>query len=133
VTDAEAIKARGVAGTVGDDKYFIGNKKLIDEENITISDDILNYYIKEQKEGQTAMFIAKNKDIIGLISIMDKIKSDAHASVIKLRENGAKKVVMLTGDNYYPAEKVSNLLGLDKFHTELLPAEKMAYIENEQT
>src|SRR5699024_11596093 len=94
-----------VAGTVGDDKYFIRNKKLIDEENITISDDILNYYIKEQKEGQTAMFIAKNKDIIGLISIMDKIKSDAHAAVKNLRANGAKKLVMLTGDNYYAAEK----------------------------
>jgi Cd2+/Zn2+-exporting ATPase len=132
VTDAEAIKARGVAGTIGDDKYFIGNKKLIDEENITISDDILNYYIKEQKEGQTAMFIAKNNDIIGLISIMDKIKSDAHAAVKNLRANGAKKLVMLTGDNYYAAEKVSNILGLDEFHAELLPAEKMAYIENEQ-
>src|SRR5699024_11674183 len=98
VTDAEAIKARGVAGTVGDDKYFIGNKKLIDEENITISDDILNYYIKEQKEGQTAMFIAKNKDIIGLISIMDKIKSDAHAAVKNLRAKGAKNLVMITGE-----------------------------------
>src|SRR5699024_9828882 len=58
---------------------------------------------------------------------------DAHAAVKNLRANGAKKLVMLTGDNYYAAEKVSNILGLDEFHAELLPAEKMAYIENEQT
>lgn len=132
VKDAEAIKARGVGGVIGSNQYYLGNKKLVDEQSIAISDDILNHYISEQKEGQTAMFITKNDEIIGLISIMDRIKEDALETVKTLRENGAKKLVMLTGDNRYAAEKVANILDLDEFHAELLPDEKMAYIENEQ-
>lgn len=132
VEDAEAIKARGVSGIINNAQYYIGNKKLIDEQNIAISEDVLNQYVSEQKEGQTAMFITKNDEVIGLISIMDRIKTDALEAVKTLRENGAKKLVMLTGDNRYAAEKVSNILGLDEFHAELLPDEKMAYIENEQ-
>ena len=132
VEDAEAIKARGVSGIINNAQYYIGNKKLIDEQNIAISEDVLNQYVSEQKEGQTAMFITKNDEVIGLISIMDRIKTDALEAVKTLRENGAKKLVMLTGDNSYAAEKVSNILGLDEFHAELLPDEKMAYIENEQ-
>lgn len=132
VEDAEAIKARGVSGVIGGDQYYIGNKKLIDEQSIKISDVILDDYISEQKEGRTAMFITKNGEVIGLISIMDKIKEDALEAVRTLREKGAKKLVMLTGDNRYAAEKVANILGLDEFHAELLPDEKMAYIEEEQ-
>lgn len=132
VVDAEAIKARGVSGIISEDQYYIGNKKLIDEQNITIPEAIINDYISEQKEGQTAMFITRNDEVIGLISIMDRIKEDALEAVKTLRERGAKKLVMLTGDNRYAAEKVANILGLDEFHAELLPDEKMEYIENEQ-
>src|SRR5699024_5520639 len=81
---------------------------------------------------QTAMFITKNDEVIGLISIMDRIKEDALEAVRTLRERGAEKFVMLTGDNRYAAEKVADILGLDEFHAELLPDEKMEYIENEQ-
>lgn len=132
VVDAEAIKARGVSGIIDEDQFYIGNKKLIDEQNITIPEAITNDYIREQKEGQTAMFITKNDEVIGLISIMDRIKEDALEAVRTLRERGAKKLVMLTGDNRYAAEKVADILGLDEFHAELLPDEKMEYIENEQ-
>ncbi|WP_052254620.1 cation-translocating P-type ATPase [Salinicoccus sp. YB14-2] len=132
VTDAETIKARGVSGIINEDTYYIGNKKLMDEQNITIPEAIINDYISEQKEGQTAMFITKNGEVIGLISIMDRIKEDALEAVNTLRERGAEKLVMLTGDNRYAAEKVAAILGLDEFHAELLPDEKMAYIENEQ-
>ena len=132
VKDAEAIKARGVSGIIDDDHYYIGNKKLIDEQHIAIPEEIINDYISEQKEGQTAMFVVKNDEVIGLISIMDRIKEDALEAVRTLRERGAKKLVMLTGDNRYAAEKVADILGLDEFHAELLPDEKMAYIENEQ-
>lgn len=132
VKDAEAIKARGVSGIIDDDHYYIGNKKLIDKQHIAIPEEIINDYISEQKEGQTAMFVVKNDEVIGLISIMDRIKEDALEAVRTLRERGAKKLVMLTGDNRYAAEKVADILGLDEFHAELLPDEKMAYIENEQ-
>lgn len=132
VVDAEAIKARGVSGIIDEDQFYIGNKKLIDEQDITIPEAITNDYIREQKEGQTAMFITKNDEVIGLISIMDRIKEDALEAVRTLRERGAKKLVMLTGDNRYAAEKVADILGLDEFHAELLPDEKMEYIENEQ-
>lgn len=132
VKEMVAIKARGVAGIVDDAQYFIGNESLMVENNILLDNDINKLYTNEQKLGQTVMFIAKNNQVIGLISIMDQIKQDAIDTIEYLRNAGVKKLVMLTGDNYYAAETVSNILRLDEFHAELLPEDKLKYIEKEQ-
>ncbi|CAD2072068.1 heavy metal translocating P-type ATPase [Phocicoccus pinnipedialis] len=132
VVDMTAIKARGVSGVIDDMKYLIGNERLMTENNVPITNDTLELYENEQKLGQTVMFISKDSEIVGLISIMDKIKSDAKATIDYLRNQGVEKIVMLTGDNYFAAEKVSEILGIDEFHAELLPEDKLNYIENEQ-
>src|SRR5699024_7494963 len=132
VSEMTAIKARGVSGILRNANYLIGNERLMTENNIQITDDTLELYENEQKLGQTVMFISKNGMVVGLISIMDKIKSDAKETIDYLKSQGVKKIVMLTGDNYFAAQKVSEILGIDEFHAELLPEDKLNYIENEQ-
>ncbi|HIW13719.1 MAG TPA: cation-translocating P-type ATPase [Candidatus Salinicoccus stercoripullorum] len=132
VHDAKTIKGKGVSGALGSDRYIIGNKKLMDDNDIEISRDVSVRYIREQKEGNTAIFIAKNGKINGIVSIMDKIRNDAAATIQAFRDKGVKNLIMLTGDNKYAAEKVSDILGLDGFRAELMPDDKMKYIEKEK-
>jgi len=132
VHDAEAIKGKGVSGAIGSDRYIIGNKKLMDDNDIAISRDVRGRYVREQKEGNTVIFVAKNGKITGIVSIMDKVRNDAAATIQAFRDKGVKNMVMLTGDNRYAAEKVSDILGLDGFHAELMPDDKMKYIEEEK-
>ncbi len=63
---------------------------------------------------------------------MDKIRQDAFTAIQTLRDKGVGSLVMLTGDNYHSAKKVSDILGLDDFHAELMPDDKMKYIEDEK-
>ncbi|MFP3360003.1 HAD-IC family P-type ATPase, partial [Planococcus sp. SIMBA_143] len=82
--------------------------------------------------GNTAIFVARDNRIIGIVSIMDKIRQDAFTAIQTLRDKGVGSLVMLTGDNYHSAKKVSDILGLDDFHAELMPDDKMKYIEDEK-
>ncbi|WP_017547704.1 heavy metal translocating P-type ATPase [Salinicoccus carnicancri] len=132
VSDAEAIKGKGVSGALGNDNYIIGNQKLMDDYDIAISRDIRVRYVREQKEGNTAIFVAKNGKITGIVSIMDKIRNDAAATIRAFRGRGVKNLVMLTGDNRHAAKRVSDILGLDGFQAELMPDDKMKYIEEEK-
>ncbi|WP_411843333.1 heavy metal translocating P-type ATPase [Salinicoccus sp. HZC-1] len=130
--EAEAIKGKGVRGSLAGAEYVIGNRKLMDDNGILIAGSINDIYIRQQKEGNTAIYVARNNEIIGVISIMDRIRQDAAEAVQTLRDKGVKNLVMLTGDNYHSAKKVSDILGLDGFHAELMPEEKMRYIEREK-
>lgn len=129
---AEAFKGKGVRGRNRGADYIVGNKKLMEEHNIFITNDVNDIYISQQKKGSTAIYVARNKEIIGIISIMDRIRQDAADAIRTLREKGVKNLVMLTGDNYHSAKKVSDILGLDGFHAELMPEGKMRYIEQEK-
>lgn len=132
VEDAEAIKGKGVSGIFEGAEYIIGNKKLMEDRNIEFDAETEGKYIDQQKAGNTAIFVARDNRIIGIVSIMDKIRQDAFTAIQTLRDKGVGSLVMLTGDNYHSAKKVSDILGLDDFHAELMPDDKMKYIEDEK-
>ncbi len=132
VTDAEAWKGRGVTGKYRGDNFVIGNLQLMEDYGVNVGLRAKEDYIKQQKMGNTAIFAAKNGEVVGIISIMDQIREDAFETITALRNKGVGKLVMLTGDNVYSAEKVSGILGLDEYHAELMPDDKMRYIEREK-
>ncbi|WP_342387572.1 heavy metal translocating P-type ATPase [Salinicoccus bachuensis] len=132
VEDAEVIKGKGVSGIFEGAKYIIGNKKLMEDYNIELDTDTEAKYIEQQKAGNTAIFVARDDRIVGIVSIMDKIRQDAFTAIQTLRDKGVGSLVMLTGDNYHSAKKVSDILGLDGFRAELMPDDKMKYIEDEK-
>src|SRR5699024_9569753 len=62
-------------------------------------------------------------------SIADQIRDDAARALAEMRENGVKRIVMLTGDNRHTAELVANQLGIDEVHAELLPEDKVTHVK----
>ncbi|WP_373471321.1 heavy metal translocating P-type ATPase [Carnobacterium alterfunditum] len=129
LSDGEAIKGNGIKAVVNNRKIVAGNRKLMKNENISLSSAAEHYAVNREKAGNSAIFIAVDGKIDGIISIADQIRDDAKRALTQMRENGIKKIVMLTGDNKHTAEAVATELGLDEFHAELLPEDKVEYVK----
>src|SRR5699024_12797820 len=92
------IKRQGIKATVDNRRLIVGNRKLMEQEQITISEEIENYAMTREKKGNTAIFIAQDHGVSDVISIVDEIREDAKQAVTSLRQQGVEQIVMLTGD-----------------------------------
>lgn len=124
----EIIKGNGMIATVEGQHLAIGNRKLMVDQGVTISEQAEAYATTREKAGNTAVLVAIDNELTGVISIADQIKPEAKAAIAQLRQAGVKKTVMLTGDNRHTAQLVGNELGLDAVHAELLPQDKVTWV-----
>lgn len=120
VTKIEEISGKGVKALVFDKDVLIGNEKLMREYGVSFK--------KSEKAG-TIIYVAIDSEFAGTILIADKIKDDAYKAVELFRENGVKKIVMLTGDQKRISEEVAHELKLDECYFELLPTDKVSLAE----
>lgn len=127
--DGEVIKGNGVRGKVEGRILAVGNRKLMKAEHIAIPDEVEDYAINKEKEGNTAIFASVDGKVAGVFSIADQIREDAMSALAEMRENGVKKIVMLTGDNRHTAELVAKQLGIDEYYAELLPEDKVTHVK----
>jgi len=128
IENAEIIKGNGLTATVAGEYWVIGNRKLMADQNISIAAPIEAYATEREKAGNTAIFAARNNKLVGVISIADQIKPEAKRALQQLRRDGVEKMVMLTGDNRHTAQLVGDELGLDTVHAELLPQDKVSWV-----
>jgi len=126
--EAEIIKGKGILANVAGHSLVIGNRKLMISEYVRTLPEAIEYGLEREKLGNTAIFAAVDGELAGIFSIADSIRDDAESALAALRKNGIKKIVMLTGDNKHTAELVANKLGIDEFHAELLPENKVEYV-----
>ena len=126
-----SITARGVQAAYKKSSYYIGNKKLMEEQSIAISEGILNLFQEWSEQAKTVVFFSDEKNVLALIAIADKIKENSKTAVQALHQLGIK-VYMLTGDNSYTAEAVSKQVGIDYFKAEVMPADKAEFVEKLQ-
>ncbi|HEY4601869.1 MAG TPA: cation-translocating P-type ATPase [Cerasibacillus sp.] len=129
VDEGEVIKGNGIRATVDGRLFVLGNRKLMMKENIAITQEIENVAVDREKQGNTAIFVAVEGEIKAIISIADEIRDDAKEAISEMRQNGVKKIIMLTGDNEYTARLVAEKLGLDAYYAELLPEDKVEYVK----
>lgn len=120
VSDVEEISGQGVRARVNGQVVCVGNSKMMDSIGAKWHDC--------NKVG-TIIHVAVDGVYVGHIIINDKIKEDSRDAVSKLRALGVRKIVMLTGDRREVGEDVASKLGIDECHTELLPADKVDYVE----
>ena len=127
----EAIPGKGVVGLINTTKISFGNKKLMEQENIGISETIENEIENEQKLGKTVSYLAKNSEVIGYVTISDAIKPTSIAAITELVSQGIK-VIMLTGDNENTAKSVAETLQLSSFKANCSPEDKLQEIKRLQ-
>ncbi|NYT66663.1 cation-translocating P-type ATPase [Alcaligenaceae bacterium] len=127
-SDVQIIKGNGMSARVNGQDLVIGNRKLMQDQAIDILPEIESYAVAREKAGNTAIFAAVDGEVKGVISIADQIKSEAVQAIATLRSQGIKQIYMLTGDNKHTARLVGDTLGLDAVHAELLPEDKVNWV-----
>ncbi|MEO0142934.1 MAG: heavy metal translocating P-type ATPase [candidate division WOR-3 bacterium] len=127
----ETVEGKGIKGFIEGKPAIVGSKNFLQENGITISEDIKNEIKKLENKGKTLVFVGFNKKLIGAIAISDIIKSEAKQAIAYLKKMHLKPV-MLTGDNKQTAEAVANELGIERFIAEILPQNKSDEIKKLQ-
>lgn len=120
VFDIEEIAGHGVSAVVNGHKVYAGNIKLMHKENIAVD--------AEHDEG-TVVYVSCDGVYAGCIVISDVVKDNSKKAISSLKKSGIDKTVMLTGDSKETAKRVAENLGLDEYHAELLPADKVEWVE----
>ncbi|MGO4817487.1 heavy metal translocating P-type ATPase [Flavobacterium sp. W22_SRS_FP1] len=131
VKDFESVTGKGVTGTVENKNVALGNKKLMEEVKASVSEEIENKIIAEQKLGKTVSYISVEKTVIGYVTITDAIKATSVAAIKELMSQGIE-VIMLTGDNKNTAKAVADELQLTSFIAGCLPEDKLKEIKRLQ-
>ena len=130
VQDFLAVAGKGVEAEINGKKYYTGNVKLMKENNI----ETAKYNNKASKllsEGKTVLYIACEKELIGLIGVADTIKDDSRNAVTLLNFLGIK-TVMITGDNKVVANEIAKQVGIKNVYSEVLPQHKEQIVSNLQ-
>ncbi len=120
VSDIQEIAGHGVSALVDGKRVFAGNIKLMKKENIAVE--------CEHDEG-TVVYVSCDGEYAGCIVISDVVKENSKKAISSIKKSGIDKTVMLTGDSKQAAERVAKSLGLDEYHAELLPADKVEWVE----
>ncbi len=129
-SNLEAVLGKGIKASLGKDEIYVGNLDLYqDLDDNKPSDDITGKVRELEGSGNTTMLIRKNKEFIGIIALMDTPRESAKATLIKLKELGIKRMIMLTGDNQKVADAVAKEIGLTDAWGSLLPEEKVEAIK----
>lgn len=128
----EALSGMGIRATTSErDDILFGNEKLIQENGITMDEKTSAALDDLRREGKTAMILAVNKKVQGIVAVADTIKPSAKETVQALQKMGIE-VIMITGDNTSTASAIANQLGIKKFFAEVPPTEKAAMIKKLQ-
>ena len=120
VKDIQEIGGEGVIAQIDGLSIAAGNARLMNRLGVDYN---------ECEDIGTKVYIAIDGKYAGCIVISDVIKPTAYKSIAKLKQNGVKKTVMLTGDAKSVADKVSKELNIDEVHSELLPEDKVSIVE----
>ncbi|HLW31343.1 MAG TPA: heavy metal translocating P-type ATPase, partial [Aequorivita sp.] len=123
-TEVNVLKGRGIEVNLNGKPLYIGNRKGLSQNEIPIEIEVESYATEQEKAGNTAVFIADDKKVMGIISIADTIREKAVDTMHHLKTVGIDHLVMLTGDNKHTANIVGEQLGMDRIFAELLPEDK---------
>jgi len=121
---------RGVSGRINGKEVLLGNTRLLEDFGVAWR-ELASEAEKLRTEGKTAMFVAVDGKVAGLVSVADPIKETAREAIDKLHQENVH-IVMLTGDNETTAKAVAENLGIDEFVAEVLPEDKVAAVKDFQ-
>ncbi len=122
----------GVTARLDGKKILVGKNKFLRDKGTHITDSIENVISEQTEQGMTTVLVANDSKPVGLIAIADEIRSETPNAIASLKAMGIKEIIMLTGDNHKVAKAVAEEIGVDDFQAELLPEQKLQFVEKLQ-
>lgn len=120
---------KGVEAMWEGDRIRVGKPSLFDDQEAVHMVQIEQSLARQSEQGRTAVLVAVNDVMIGLLAIADEIRPELPNAIRALRKIGVKRITMLTGDNPHVAAAVARAIGIDDFQAELLPEQKQAFVK----
>ena len=129
VKEFQNLAGLGVTALYNGEKYIIGNKKLMEQNEVEVIGQAMKDEEELQKAGNSILFVAKENKLIALLGVKDNVKENAKDVVSKLKALEIN-VVMLTGDNEKTAKAIANSIGIDNVIAGVMPKDKAKTIED---
>lgn len=126
--DVRAVNGRGVTARLGQQEYWLGSHRYVEELGLE-TPEIRATLESTSSAGRTVVVMGKNEHVCGFVTLSDEVRPESVDAVRSLRASGVRHIVMLTGDNEATARRIGEQTGITEIRAELLPAEKVAAVE----
>jgi Cd2+/Zn2+-exporting ATPase len=125
----QAVPGKGLTGRVGGRSAWLGSRRFLEERGLA-TPEALHLAEELAQAGRTVVAVGDEAGVWGLVAVADTLRPGARQTVAALHAAGIERVVMLTGDNRATAEAIARETGVDEVRAELLPADKVAAVED---
>lgn len=125
VKEFKAISGQGVFAVVENYAVLIGNKRLMDANNITADESDFRELVND---GNSILYVSLNNKVVALIGVKDVVKENVSEVISSLKKKNIN-VVMLTGDNEVTAKKIAETVGIETVIANVMPSQKAEYVE----
>lgn len=126
----EYIVAHGIASSYRGKRSIIGSAHFVFDDEAVPYPEEKRLWIKKEIGANSAIYLALDQKLIGIICVNDPPRDDASKTIQALRKEGISEIIMITGDSEATAKSISNQLGIDKYYSSVLPDGKSEIIEN---
>ncbi len=130
LSDFEAVRGKGVKGTVDGRAVLVGSRALLNEHGVDVS-ALEDEMRRLEDEAKTAMLVAVEGEALGVLAVADTLKDDSVAAIRELKGLGLE-TAMITGDNQRTAQAIARQVGISHVLAEVLPGEKVAEVRRLQ-
>ena len=126
------IVAHGIASYIGDKRVIIGSYHFVfEDEKCTVRKEYKERFEQLPKE-YSHLYLAIENELAAVICIEDPVREEAKEIIKQLKQEGFKKIVMMTGDNEHTAAAIASKIGVDEYYSEVLPQDKADFIQKEK-
>lgn len=131
LTNFDSITGKGAKADQNNETYFVGNKKLLFENNISIPEELQQQANEWSKLSKTVIWFSDSKQALSVIAISDKIKKTSAQAIKEMQDMGID-LYMLTGDNEATARAIAEQTGIKHYKAEVLPQHKADFVKELQ-
>ncbi len=129
----EYIVAHGIATTLEGKKLVIGSRHFVfDDEKVRKPKGLEKIQKEALGNGESLLYLAEEKEIIGIFAVNDPVREDAPHIIRKLHQSGIQNCVMITGDDEGAARNAANTAGIDQYISRALPEDKFKFVEEQK-
>lgn len=124
VKDFKAIPGKGIKAEINGKTYYIGARNLFNDLNISLPEEKIT---RLESEGKTTVFLSEEKNLLGAIAVRDKVRDASFKLIAELKKRGIR-TEMITGDNQRTARAIAKEVGVDEYHAQALPEDKVKIV-----
>lgn len=126
--ECEVLVGLGMRTRADGRTLLLGSPSLLEQENVAVGPEASRWVQRLRGQAETALLLAVDGALVGLIGLRDEVRPEAVAVLNKLRSSGVRRIVMLTGDHRDTAAAIAAELGISEWRAEALPEDKLAVV-----